>query len=128
MMSRLAIAAAIALVAASACASAEKSYSFERDGASSVSYTGQTARLNMADELYDGMKSNESTVDMLLQQFNNGTGFADPALDESGKNIAGKVASGCAREKNAAAKEKLEELGAVLDEIEMVELNEETDL
>jgi len=109
MMGRLAIAAAIALVAASACASAEKSYSFERDGASSVSYTGQTARLNMADELYDGMKSNESTVDMLLQQFNNGTGFADPALDESGKNIAGKVASGCAREKNAAAKEKLED-------------------
>ena len=74
-----------------------------------MSYTGQTARLNMADELYDGMKSNESTVDMLLQQFNNGTGFADPALDESGKNIAGKVASGCAREKNAAAKEKLED-------------------
>ena len=109
MMGRLAIAAAIALVAASACASAEKSYSFERDGTSSVSYTGQTARLNMADELYDGMKSNESTVDMLLQQFNNGTGFADPALDESGKNIADKVASGCAREKNAAAKEKLED-------------------
>lgn len=87
---------------------AEKaSYSFDRDGESSVSFGGQTARLNMADELYDGMNSNESTVDVLLQQFNQGTGFADPALDESGKNVGGKVASGCLNEENAEAKEAL---------------------
>ena len=34
-------------------------YSFERDGKNSVSFGGQTTRLNMADELYDGMNSNE---------------------------------------------------------------------
>ncbi|QDZ19407.1 DUF4856 domain-containing protein [Chloropicon primus] len=93
---------------------AEKaSYSFERDGASTVSFGGQTARLKMADELYDGMNSNESTADALLQQFQEGTGFADPSLDEAGKdgkNVAGKTASGCLNEENAAAKEKLADM------------------
>ena len=82
-------------------------YTFDKDGASTVSFGGQTARLKMADELYDGMNSNESTDATLLQQFNEGTGFADPALDESGKNIGSKVASGCLNEENAAAKEAL---------------------
>ena len=31
-------------------------YTFERSGVSTVSFTGQTARLQMASELYSGMK------------------------------------------------------------------------
>lgn len=115
-----ATAVAVALLGASLIpnlallAYAEKaSYSFERDGASTVSFGGQTARLNMADELYDGMNSNASTADTLLQQFQEGTGFADPSLDEAGKdgkNVAGKTASGCLNEENTAAKEKIADM------------------
>jgi len=83
-------------------------YSFERDGKNSVSFGGQTTRLNMADELYDGMNSNESSTDMLMQQFKEGTGFSDPSILEGygnaaggyGPNLIGKVASGCLNEKN----------------------------
>merc|ERR1711937_215354 len=80
----------------------------ERDGKNSVSFGGQTTRLNMADELYDGMNSNESSTDMLMQQFKEGTGFSDPSILEGygnaaggyGPNLIGKVASGCLNEKN----------------------------
>merc|ERR1711937_159171 len=80
----------------------------ERDGKNSVSFGGQTTRLNMADELYDGMNSNESSTDMLMQQFKEGTGFSDPSILEGygnaaggyGPNLIGKGARGCLNEKN----------------------------
>merc|ERR1712176_84477 len=43
--------------------------------------------------------------DTLLQQFQEGTGFADPSLD-----VAGKTASGCLNEENTAAKEKIADM------------------
>ena len=62
-------------------------YKFERNGATTVSYSGQTARLKMASELYSGMKSSSSTKVGLDNMFNNGTGFSDTTLDGTGKKL-----------------------------------------
>ena len=63
------------------------SYSFTRDGVSTVFYTGQTARLNMAVELGNavGRKPSEFTEAQIKTMFNDGTGFTDSTLDASGK-------------------------------------------
>ena len=37
---------------------APNTYEFTRDGASTVSFSGQTARLNMADEIYAALNTN----------------------------------------------------------------------
>ena len=66
-------------------------YKFERNGATTVSYSGQTARLKMASELYSGMKSSSSTKVGLDNMFNNGTGFSDTTLDGTGKKVGNKT-------------------------------------
>jgi urocanate hydratase len=52
------------------------SYEFARAGKSTVSFSGQTARLNMADELYSALNTNTFTKAQMLEMFNDGNGFA----------------------------------------------------
>ena len=55
---------------------APETYSFERDGMSTVSFGGQTCRLQMAKDIYDAMNTaNAATVSEFLTMFNDGTGF-----------------------------------------------------
>ena len=68
-------------------------YSFTRNGVSTVYYTGQTARLEMATELKGHMNDTSSTKDELDTMFNSGTGFDDSTLDASGKKVGNKTAS-----------------------------------
>ena len=68
-------------------------YEFTRNGESTVSFGGQTARLKMAGEIYSALKDNSSTKEQIDNMFNNGTGFSDSSLDSSGKNVAGKTAA-----------------------------------
>ena len=68
------------------------SYEFARSGKSTVSFSGQTARLNMADELYSALNTNTFTKAQMLEMFNDGTGFADASLNTSGKKMGNKTA------------------------------------
>ena len=51
------------------------SYEFARAGKATVSFSGQTARLNMADEIYSALNKNTFTKSQLMTMFNDGTGF-----------------------------------------------------
>ena len=68
---------------------APSSYEFTRNGASTVSFGGQTTRLTQAEELYSALNSNESTASGLDLMFNgdgNGSaGFADEANSACGR-------------------------------------------
>ena len=68
-------------------------YSFTRGGVSTVYYTGQTARVGMATELKSAMNNTAKTKDQIDTMFASGTGFTDPTLDASGKNVRGKTAA-----------------------------------
>ncbi|MAQ31346.1 MAG: DUF4856 domain-containing protein [Flavobacteriales bacterium] len=55
---------------------APDTYMFERDGMSTVSFPGQTCRLQMAKDIYDAMNvENAATVSEFLTMFNDGSGF-----------------------------------------------------
>ena len=69
------------------------SYEFARSGVSTVSFSGQTARLNMADELYAALNTNTFTKAQMLEMFNDGTGFSDASLNSSGKKMGNKTAA-----------------------------------
>ena len=68
------------------------SYEYARAGKSTVSFSGQTSRLKMADELYAALNTNTFTKAKLLEMFNDGTGFADVSLNTSGKKMGNKTA------------------------------------
>ena len=68
-------------------------YSFERNGATTVSYSGQSARLEMAAELSSYLNNEAKTKEELVNMFDNGTGFGNPALAMSGKKLGNKTAS-----------------------------------
>ena len=68
-------------------------YAFERDGASTVSFSGQSARLEMAAELGTWLNTPIKTAAELDAMFNDGTGFGNPALAASGKKLGNKTAS-----------------------------------
>ena len=68
-------------------------YSFERNGATTVSYSGQSARLEMAAELGTWLNTPIKTATELNAMFNDGTGFGNPALAASGKKLGNKTAS-----------------------------------
>ena len=72
---------------------APEEYSFTRNGISTVYYTGQTARLNMATELKSAMNNISSTQTGIDNMFNKGTGFSDSSLDASGKKVGNKTAA-----------------------------------
>lgn len=71
-------------------------YSFTRDGVNTISFSGQTARLNMLAELSTYGKSAASGItldgDLMLDMFNNtNSPFQDASLNESGKDLASKT-------------------------------------
>ena len=68
-------------------------YSFERDGQTTVSYSGQSARLEMAGELSVWLNTPIKSQEDLDNMFNNGAGFGNPGLAASGKKLGNKTAS-----------------------------------
>ncbi len=76
-------------------------YEFERNGESTVSFSGQTTRIKMGDELYSAMLDFENTTEeLLLQMYRNQdeTGndvdpYSDTELNASTKSIKSKVAA-----------------------------------
>lgn len=76
-------------------------YTFSRNDASTVSFSGQTARIKMAGELISAMLDFEnSTEEHLLEMYRNQTEnggdadpFSEPALNSETKNIRSKVAA-----------------------------------
>jgi hypothetical protein len=63
---------------------------------STVSFSGQTTRLNQVDEIYSALNSNTYTEAQLDEMFADGAGFMDSTLNGTGKNVRGKTSAGCA--------------------------------
>jgi hypothetical protein len=68
-------------------------YVFSRGGESTVSFGGQTSRLEMAASLMGQLNSENVSSSDLLTMFNDGTGFADAELNSSGKKLGNKTAA-----------------------------------
>ncbi|MDC7996271.1 DUF4856 domain-containing protein [Altibacter sp. HG106] len=70
-------------------------YSFVRDGESTVSFSGQTTRIQMAEEMLSVFLDFDTTTeDLLLNMLSNeNSPFSDPSLNESDKNILSKIAA-----------------------------------
>ena len=68
-------------------------YAFSRGGESTVSFGGQTSRLEMAASLMGQLNSENVLASDLLTMFNDGTGFGDSTLDDSGKKLGNKTAA-----------------------------------
>lgn len=70
-------------------------YSFERDGESTVSFSGQTTRILMAEELISNMLDFDAATEQLLLDMyaNENTPFANEDLNASSKSVRGKVAA-----------------------------------
>ena len=69
-------------------------FSFTADGYNTVSYGGQTARLDMASEMMSAIASNGTTTEALMGMFeNSGDYFSDADLNASTKQIKSKTAA-----------------------------------
>jgi len=71
-------------------------YVFDRGGESSVSFSGQTTRILMAEEIIDKFMDETATVEILNDMFTHEVGaadFSDPDLNASDKNIRSKTAA-----------------------------------
>lgn len=71
-------------------------YSFTRNGSSSVSFSGQTTRIAMAEELISALTNSESTANSLAAMFDHqkdAVDFSDSDLNSSDKSIKSKVAA-----------------------------------
>jgi hypothetical protein len=70
-------------------------YSFKRDGASTVSYTGQTQRLRMVKELFSSFQDfDNATQNSMSNMFSNENDpFTGAELNETSKSIKSKVAA-----------------------------------
>lgn len=76
-------------------------YTFTRDGESTVSFSGQTARIKMAQELISAMNDfDNSTEELLLEMYRNQTEnggdanpYSNPSLNDETKSIKSKVAA-----------------------------------
>ena len=68
-------------------------YAFSRGGESTVSFGGQTSRLEMAASLMGQLNSENVLASDLLTMFNDGNGFADGELNSSGKKLGNKTAA-----------------------------------
>jgi hypothetical protein len=75
-------------------------YEFVRDGASTVSFSGQTTRISMATELASAMQDFSTSQEALLEMYANqsATGaevdpFSDASLNASTKSVRSKVAA-----------------------------------
>ncbi|CAA0149729.1 DUF4856 domain-containing protein [Tenacibaculum maritimum] len=72
---------------------APPTYKFERNKNTTVSFSGQTARIKMSAEIVAGLKKTSSTKAGLMEMFKDGTGFTEAALNTSGKKVREKVAA-----------------------------------
>jgi hypothetical protein len=73
-----------------------ETYVFSRDGASTVSFSGQSTRIAMSEELVAAMLDFDQTRDGLMNMFTNAEGtspFSDSDLNASTKSIRSKVAA-----------------------------------
>lgn len=68
-----------------------ETYTFEHNGVSSVSFSGQTTRLKMVNEIGSAFKSTDKTLANFTEMFVDGAGFSDTTLNDSGKNVNSKV-------------------------------------
>lgn len=72
------------------------SYTFERDGESTISFDGQTTRLKMGDELLSAFKVETNTAEKIQAMYAHLEGvmdFEDADLNASDKNIRSKTAA-----------------------------------
>lgn len=75
---------------------APATYSFTRDGATTVSYSGQSTRIAMGQEFISALKDESKTEVQLDGMFDHQEGasdFSDPNLNASSKNIRSKTAA-----------------------------------
>lgn len=75
---------------------APATYAFSRDGASTVSYGGQTTRIQMGEELISALKDNtktEAELDGMFAHVEGNNDFTDTDLNASGKSIRSKTAA-----------------------------------
>ncbi|KGL63278.1 DUF4856 domain-containing protein [Polaribacter sp. Hel1_85] len=75
---------------------APATYSFERNGVSTVDFNGQTTRIQMANEFISDLKTTSETVVSLNAKFAHAEGdndFSDADLNASSKNIRSKTAA-----------------------------------
>ena len=73
-----------------------ETYIFERNGESTVNFSGQTTRILMAEEIIDKMMDETTTAEVLKAMYAHMEGeanFSDPALNASDKNVRGKTAA-----------------------------------
>ncbi|WP_420379764.1 DUF4856 domain-containing protein [Gilvibacter sp.] len=72
-------------------------YSFDRDGATTVAFDGQTTRIRMAEEVVGALLDfDNATAESLSAMYNHQEGesnFQDAALNASGKNLSSKTAA-----------------------------------
>lgn len=69
------------------------SYTFTRGGKTTVSFSGQTTRLNQVAAIGSDLNSTTSTLSVLQNNFKNGEGFETASLNGTGKKIRSKVAN-----------------------------------
>ncbi|WP_353779523.1 DUF4856 domain-containing protein [Winogradskyella sp. 3972H.M.0a.05] len=75
---------------------APATYSFERNGETSVSYSGQTTRILMGEELISAMKDparTEAEIDGMFAHEEGNNDFSDADLNASNKSVRGKTAA-----------------------------------
>jgi hypothetical protein len=75
---------------------APPTYSFERNSESSVSFSGQTTRIKMGDEIAAALLNPSLTEDNIDGMFSHVAGvnnFSDPALNAANKDVRSKVAA-----------------------------------
>ncbi|GAB7256760.1 DUF4856 domain-containing protein [Polaribacter sp. OB-PA-B3] len=75
---------------------APATYNFERNGESTVSYSGQTTRIKMAGEFVSALSSTSETITSLKGKFAHAEGdndFTEEELNASSKNIRSKTAA-----------------------------------
>ncbi|MEO9483237.1 MAG: DUF4856 domain-containing protein [Ekhidna sp.] len=76
-----------------------ETYVFERDGVSTVSFSGQTTRILMAEEIIDALKDNtldEATIDAMYAHIEGANDFEDATnfgLNASDKSVRSKTAA-----------------------------------
>ncbi len=75
---------------------APATYTFERNAESTVSYSGQSTRIAMGEEILDAFKDsslNEASIDAMFAHAEGDSDFLDTSLNASDKSVRSKVAA-----------------------------------
>jgi hypothetical protein len=75
---------------------APATYSFERNNESTVSFSGQTTRILMSEEIIDALKDpafSEAQIDAMYAHTQGNNSFSDASLNASNKSVRGKTAA-----------------------------------